>query len=69
MTHLYTRTEASAYIASTGLRMSPRTLSRLSSQGAAPKYALIGNKFYYRKEWLDEWIEDQLIPIHHPIPP
>ena len=66
MNNLYTRSQASDYLKSLGIRMTLSTLARLSCQGKAPKYAIIGKKSYYKKEWLDEWVDEQMIPIEHP---
>jgi predicted DNA-binding transcriptional regulator AlpA len=34
-----------------------RTLQRLRMEGHGPRFAKIGRKVGYRKEWLDQWVD------------
>ena len=65
MTELLKRDEAAAYLQDAGLRMSRTSLARYAMGGGGPKYALLGRPAYYKAEWLDAWLEDQLTPHSH----
>ena len=62
---LLTRKNAAVYLETKGIRSSQTTLARLAMGGTGPQYALIGRTAYYKPEWLDEWLEDQLVPHCH----
>ena len=62
---LLTREQSATYLKDYGLRASRMTLARLAMSGEGPRYALIGRTAYYKKEWLDEWVESQLKPNAH----
>ena len=65
MTELLTRKDAAAYLATKGIRSSQSTLARYAMGGNGPQYALIGRTAYYRTQWLDAWLEEQLTPHSH----
>ena len=65
MTELLKRDEAAAYLQEAGLRMSRTSLARYAMGGGGAQYALIGRTAYYKPEWLDAWLEDQLTPHSH----
>jgi len=65
MNALLTRDNAADYLIYRGIRSSSRSLARYAVEGTGPKYAIIQNRAYYKQEWLDEWIEDQLKPATH----
>ena len=62
---LLTREQSATYLKDCGLRASRMTLARLAMSGEGPRYALIGHTAYYKREWLDEWLESQLKPNAH----
>ena len=62
---LLTREQSATYLKDCGLRVSRVTLARLAMTGEGPQYALIGKTAYYKKEWLDEWVEANLTPSSH----
>lgn len=62
---VFTRDEAADYLSSSGLRMSRTTLARYAMSGRGPKYALIGRKAYYKREWLDSWLTLKLAAYSH----
>ena len=47
-----TKAEAAEYL---GLK--PSTLSKWITDGKGPKYLKAGSRVYYRKEWLDEYLD------------
>ena len=59
------RNEAALYLRSKGLRLSKVTLAKLAMTGEGPQYSLIRGTTYYKPEWLDEWLEEQLKPRRH----
>lgn len=65
MTTLLTRKDAAEYLEKKGIRSSQSTLARYAMGGNGPQYALIGRTAYYKPEWLDAWLEDQLTPHSH----
>lgn len=65
MTTLLTRRDAAKYLENKGIRSSQSTLARYAMGGNGPQYALIGRTAYYKAEWLDVWLEDQLKPHSH----
>ena len=65
ITELLKRDEAAAYLQDAGLRMSRTSLARYAMGGDGPQYALIRRTAYYKPEWLDAWLEDQLTPHSH----
>lgn len=65
MTELLKRDEAAAYLQDAGLRMSRTSLARYAMGGDGPQYVLIGRTAYYKPEWLDAWLKDQLTPHSH----
>lgn len=65
MSQLINREQAAEYLKSLGIRSSKVTLARLAMGGDGPKYALVGRTAYYRTEWLDEWLENQITPHTH----
>ena len=62
---ILTRQEAALYLRSKGLRSSKITLAKLAMTGEGPQYALVRGTSYYRPEWLDEWLDNQLKPQTH----
>ena len=62
---LLTREQSSNYLKDCGLSISKVTLARLAMTGEGPQYSLVGRTAYYKKEWLDEWIESNLTPSSH----
>ena len=65
MNHLLNRKQAAGYLTSLGLKISKQTMAIQAMRGTGAKYALIGHTAYYKKEWLDEWLESQLKPNAH----
>ena len=65
MPELLTRRDAAEYLEKKGVRSSQSTLARYAMGGDGPQYALIGRTAYYKPEWLDAWLEDQLTPHSH----
>ncbi|WP_049757463.1 hypothetical protein [Candidatus Puniceispirillum marinum] len=65
MIQLLTRKNAAAYLKTKGIRSSQATLARLAMGGNGPQYALIGRTAYYKPEWLDVWLEGELVPHSH----
>ena len=65
MTELLTKKDAAAYLETKGIRSSQSTLARYAMGGNGPQYALIGRTAYYRTQWLDAWLEEQLTPHSH----
>ena len=62
---LLTREQSSNYLKDCGLSISKVTLARLAMTGEGPQYSLIRKTAYYKQEWLDEWLADQLKPSAH----
>lgn len=46
--------EAAAY-----LRSPPGTLAHWRATGGGPRFAKLGRRIVYRREWLDEWVDAQ----------
>jgi len=44
----------------TGIRYSPKTLTKYCSTGAGPQFYKIGNRVYYSKKQLLNWIESRI---------
>ena len=65
MPELLTRRDAAEYLEKKGVRSSRSTLARYAMGGDGPQYVLIGRTAYYKPEWLDAWLEDQLTPHSH----
>ncbi len=65
MTELLTRKDAAAYLETKGIHSSQLTLARYAMGGVGPQYALIARTSYYRPQWLDAWLEEQLTPHSH----
>ena len=65
MTELLTRKDAAAYLETKGIRSSQSTLARYAMGGDGPQYVLIGRTAYYKTEWLDQWLEAQMLPHSH----
>ena len=65
MPDLLTRKDAAAYLETKGIRSSQSSLARYAMCGNGPQYALIGRTAYYRPQWLDAWLEEQLTPHGH----
>ena len=62
---LFNRRDAAIYLVSLGLSSSKVTLARQAMTGSGPKYTLINNRAYYKPEWLDEWVNEQITPHKH----
>jgi len=65
MPKLLTRRDAAEYLGSKGVRSSQSTLARYAMGGYGPQYVLIGRIAYYKTEWLDQWLEAQMMPHSH----
>ena len=63
---LYSRSDAAKYLEEIGISSSKVTLARYAMVGSGPKYALINGRAYYEEAWLDEWVNQQMMPIEHP---
>jgi excisionase family DNA binding protein len=59
MLNLLTLTEAAKY-----LGRKPNPLRKLLKRGFGPRFQRVapGGHFYFRQEWLDEWIEQTASP-------
>ena len=62
---LLTRRKAAQYLEAQGIRSSRSTLARAAMGGDGPQYVLIGRTAYYKIEWLDQWLEAQMMPHSH----
>jgi hypothetical protein len=40
--------------------ISPRTFQRWRQRGAGPKFVRVGNQIRYRRQDLDQWLEDRV---------
>ncbi|MDA7766127.1 DNA-binding protein [Alphaproteobacteria bacterium] len=65
MLELLTRRYAAEYLETKGVRSSQSTLARYAMGGDGPQYVLIGRTAYYKTEWLDQWLEAQMVPHSH----
>ena len=65
MPKLLTRRDAAEYLGTRGVRSSQSTLARYAMGGYGPQYVLIGRIAYYKTEWLDQWLEAQMMPHSH----
>ena len=65
MKELLTRKKAAKYLEAQGVRSSRSTLARAAMGGDGPQYVLIGRTAYYKTEWLDQWLEAQMVPHSH----
>ena len=65
MTNLMNRKQAAEYLTSLGLKISTGTMAVHAMRGTGVQYSIIGRKAYYKQEWLDEWLADQLKPSAH----
>ena len=67
---LLTRAEASAYLATRGIRMKPATLARLWSTGTSgPPCRHIRSRPFYPKGLLDAWADAQITEVRTGAPP
>jgi len=58
--------EASAYLASRGLKYSPKTLGKFRCLGGGPAYRVFGRSIYYAPADLDAWIAEKMSgPVSH----
>ena len=53
-----TEAEAAEY-----MRISRKTLEKYRLAGTGPRCSYSGSKPVYRREWLDEWLEDRTTPV------
>ena len=65
MTQFLTRKSAAEYLSKKGIRSSNASLARYAMGGDGPQYVLIGRTAYYKSEWLDQWLEAQMLPHSH----
>lgn len=65
MQRLLNRKEAAEYLNGLGLPSSPTTLARQAMTGSGAKYTLINRRAFYKPEWLDEWVAEQITPHKH----
>jgi hypothetical protein len=65
MQRLLNRKEAAEYLNSLGLPSSPTSLARQAMTGSGAKYTLINRRAFYKPEWLDEWVNEQITPHKH----
>ena len=65
MPELLIRKDTADYPETKGIRSSQSSLARYAMCGNGPQYALIGRTAYYRPQWLDAWLEEQLTPHSH----
>ena len=54
------REEAAQYVRDHGLPLSRNTLQKYATVGGGPRYHRFGHRAVYRREYLDEWIEEKL---------
>jgi hypothetical protein len=52
--------QASEYLAAKGLKIAPKTFSKLRVIGGGPRYRKFGRKPLYAALDLDEWVEEKL---------
>ena len=65
MTEFLTRRQAAQCLEAQGIRSSRSPLARAAMGGDGPQYVLIGRTAYYKTEWLDQWLEAQMLPHSH----
>lgn len=66
MTSKYlTRAEASAYIATFGISVSPKTLAKYACLGGGPAYRLFGMRALYTAEDIDTWLAEKISPVRY----
>ena len=65
MQQFLTRKSAAEYLSKKGIRSSNASLARAAMGGDGPQYVLIGRTAYYKSEWLDQWLEAQMVPHSH----
>lgn len=66
---LLTRTEASAFLATLGIRLKPATLARLWSVGPnGPPCRHIRSRPYYPRDRLEEWAQGQMTGLRTQAP-
>ena len=51
------KSEAAAY-----LSIQPSTLNKWITDGTAPKYAKMGSRVVFKREWLDDYVEQNSTP-------
>lgn len=56
------RSEASDYLASLGLKITKHTLQKMACVGGGPQFQIFGNRAVYNTEALDAWIAQKLRP-------
>lgn len=67
---MLTRQEASAYLASLGVRLKPATLARIWSVGSGgPPCRHIRSKPFYPKTLLTDWAQAQMSELRTAAPP
>lgn len=54
------RTEASEYLESLGLKIAKTTLQKLASIGGGPKFRKFGNRVVYTQQDLLSWVESRM---------
>ena len=65
MTQFLTRKNAAEYLSKKGIRSSNASLARAAMGGDGPPYVKINGAAYYTPEWLDQWLEAQMLPQSH----
>ncbi|MDA7809253.1 DNA-binding protein [bacterium] len=65
MQQFLTRKSAAEYLSKKGIRSSNASLARAAMGGDGPPYVKINGAAYYTPEWLDQWLEAQMLPQSH----
>jgi len=65
MTQFLNRKNAAEYLSKKGIRSSNASLARAAMGGDGPPYVKINGAAYYKTEWLDQWLEAQMVPHSH----